>query len=188
MSNETWLAIGAGPTAETGLTRARRDWPDATTVATNSAAMLLRPDYYFISDMTACRRWGIIATAYQQLGTKLVTLARQTEALKNRGLEAYDYFVNMPEFCYSGIFCVIWAARQAKRVCLIGHDGYRSSPDKRFVDYFDDRLGTANQGRQTRDVIQPRLQEIALSFPDVEFVQYLQPIYKIEAPNWTVKP
>jgi hypothetical protein len=187
--SNTWLVIGSGPNAETALTRARRDWPDATTIATNSAALLLRPDYYFISDQTACVRWAVVATAYQQLGTKLVTLARQTDALKNRGLEAFDIFVDGPDFCYSGIFCVLWAARQAERVCLVGHDGYRSTPDKLFVDYFDGRLGSAQFARQTRDLIAPRLTAIAKAFPRVEFIQYMQPFgYQIDAPNWTVRP
>ena len=187
MSN-TWLAIGAGPSAETGLTRARRDWPGATTISTNSAALLLRPDYYFLSDGVACRRWSAVATAYQQLGTKLVTLSRQTDALKDRGLEAFDIFVDMPEFCYSGLFCVIWAARQAERVCLIGHDGYQSKEGKLVPDYFDGRLGVAKQARQTHELIRPRLQAIAEAFPSVEFIQYTRPTYKVEAKNWEVRP
>lgn len=186
--SDTWLCVGAGPSAETGLTRSRRDWPGATTVGTNSAAMLLRPDFYFLSDHVACRRWGVVAKAYQALGTKLLTLKRSPEALKHRGVDDFDLFFEAPDFCYSGLFCVIWAARQAKRVCLVGHDGYRSTPEKLYVDYFDGRLGARQQALQTHELLRPRFQAVAEAFPAVEFVQYCQPLFKVEAPNWLIKP
>ena len=187
-----WICVAPGPSAPSSLRRARSAEPEATIITCNSGAKLIRPDWYFLSDRNACREWAVVARAYQRLGTRLVTLGRLQSALAERDVEHFDRFVPLSDlpsyaFNFSGAFCVEWASLQARRVLLVGHDGYRSTKSgPTCVDYYDQRHGTPGQAEQTRDVLAPLLRKIADNAPDVEFRQYGRPWYRIDSPNWTV--
>jgi len=56
---------------------------------------VFRPDFYVLFDMNACAKYRDAAKAAQAAGTKLVTLAKSPESLKQRGVDHFDIFLEL---------------------------------------------------------------------------------------------
>lgn len=153
--DNTWIVLGTSASASAMLPIAMTDYPDATTITTNSGIDLIVPDYYFLSDHIACEWHGAKANQYKaEHGMKLVSLNREIRALQTRGVDQADYLLEISRnhkpgvFCrniftdcmFSGLFTAQFAIYSgATTLAIVGHEGYpwRGNQDI----YFD---GNAN--------------------------------------------
>ena len=193
----TWLMIGSSPSVLQTLPQ----FDDfAGTVITCNAGIKLWPDphYFAAIDQLATLQWHDLALAAQKRGTKLITLKRGTRATKDRKIGHYDIHIQEGRgveptqsswgcFRYTGPLCVEFACRYgAEAIHLIGMDGYRSGND-----YFDPeterRHIKAPESSHNINHLQPRLQNLTSTWPDVQFIQHGNPCYTVSAPNWEIR-
>ncbi len=192
-----WLMIGSSPSVLQTLPKFS-DF-DGTVITCNSGIKLWpNPDYYVCVDMFASHSYHNKAKAAQDQGTKLVTLKRSPSAMKERRIEHYDIFLELsdkPEssrgrfgsFRYTGPLCVEFACHNgAKTIHLVGFDGYRHS-----TDYFDPdlprRIPKDMMQTHTLDHIQPKMNDLANVWNDVQFIQYGDPCFTVGEDNWRVE-
>jgi len=197
--DRAWIVLGAGPDAEKMLAYARARHPGAPIVTTNEGLALFdppdRPDFFLLNDQRACVQYAQAAKDAQKLGCRLLTLRRDPQALKNRGVEHCDEFLeyvgNYNQFGrggynagLSGLLCLQYAINNgAKSVHLVGMNGYTG---KCGGDYFDGHE-PVNNGRKrrhhTESLIRPFTQSAVTECPDIEFVFYGQLNYPIQGTN-----
>jgi len=194
-----WLHIGSSPSVLEYLPRARQENRIDKTITCNAGILLEpRPDYYAAVDFPSQRRFVEQARAAQQNGTRLITMRREPQAMRDRDCDWYDEFIVMPDggpptrdkwgaFQYTGPMCVEYAIRHgAKCVILVGCDGYTGVND--YFDGWNNDHADPNfrYERMTIHHLKPRLQQLARLFPEVQFLQYGDPVYAVDADNWRV--
>jgi len=212
-----WHIVGSSLKVESYFDAACFAHPDATTFACNSAIKLFtarRPDYFIAVDENAgIMLHRLICDAIEQ-GTQFVSYAKSL-LVKNikREISCPGFEVDTPmptvlldidaskvhtEYQpgrivfaqYSGLAAMQYAIQQgAERVIITGCDGYPG--DRPLEDFpvvtFDGHGGDSWGKRQTDTVIQPFMQSMVDACPDIEFVQYGEPLYDVEGANYTIK-
>jgi len=195
----TWLMIGSSPSVLQTLPQFA-DF-DGMTITCNSGICLWPvPDVYFAIDQFASVMWHDEAANAQRMGTKLVSVLRGPKAAKQRKIEHYDLFLDLAhktnpsrtdygEFRYSGPLCVEHACHNGAEVIhLIGMDGYRHGNDYWDADKALGRRNLPNmKSTHTEAHIQPRMQQLADVWHDVQFIQHGDPCYVVNADNWEVR-
>lgn len=200
-----WLVLGSGPLAPFSYGRLQTaERIDQVVTCNRGLCLNDKPDFYFLSDGVAIKLFLESSREAQAKGTKLVTLQRDAKSLKKRGLEHFDLFLphncqGWEQFRISGLTCLEFAAKRARKVFLVGMDGYKTDP--KAPKYFetgplpDDKLTSTekiwqglnhNVGGLTESIIRPVTQRLVEKYPEVEFVCYGDPNYKIEAVNWQI--
>jgi len=171
-------------------------------VITCNGGLSLAPltDVYIAVDMHAGRQFAAQARHAQRGGTRLVTLNRDARALRERDVDWYDEFLELGPgepsratwgaFRYTGPLSLEYALRHdASSLVLVGCDGYRHGGSE---DYFDGQqcarrnLATTAEQR-TREALAPAFQARARLWPEVPIVQYGDPAFEIDSPNWEVR-
>ena len=194
----SWIVLGAGPDAREMLRLARARYPHSQIITTNEGIELFAdpdfPDVYVLNDQVASRTYADRAKAIQKRGCRLVTLRRDPQAMRLRGVDHCDEFLpfvsgrlHVPgSYCggLSGLLCLQYALNHgAKSVHLVGMNGYTG---KRGGDYFDEHEPD-NKGRKramhTESIIQPFTQSAVDVCPDVGFVFYGQLNYSVAGQN-----
>ena len=194
-----WIVLGSSINAPAMLEAARVDYPDATTMTTNAGIDLIRPDYYFLSDQIACKRYGKLAIQQQAQGTKLVTLKRLVTAMKRRGLDGADIFLELlhagqpldftrgviNDCMFSGLFCAQFAIENgAKLIALPGHEGYPpGQDDSSYWDPSRNRLTESQRKTHTQKWIAPWWQKVVELCDDITFHFYGDLNYEITGAN-----
>jgi len=196
---QAWIVCGSGPDAREMLAVARARYPGAMAITTNAGINLFvtpdRPDVYFLTDARGCQIYHEQAKAIQKQGSRLVTLRRDIQALKQRRVDHFDQFVPITggpsQFvrggytaCLSGLLCVQYAINNgARQIHLVGMNGYTGTNGG---DYFG-QYEPPNRGRKrrmhTESVIGPFMQAAVESCTDIEFVAYGQLNYPMAGPN-----
>jgi hypothetical protein len=171
----------------------RLEKPDVTITSNGGIFIVNNPTYYFLSDSTACKLYGEHAKTAARMGTQCVTLIRDHLPLKLRGIDWFPIMVQeghpYEPFQLSGIWCAEHAARSgATRVVLVGMDGYDPDPQKQhyFFQSTIPDMGIHNIGHNRR-IIHPKMNIVVPKYPEVQWVLYGEPMYSVEASNWTVR-
>lgn len=193
----SWIVIGSSPRVTLTYQEAKRARPDARTITCNRGLSIeANPDFFFLSDATACQLWSGDGKAASKRGkTKTVTLRRDPAAMKMRTVDDFDVVIReghpFEPFQLSGCWCVEFAIRfgAATEVVLCGMDGY--NPSVGVNDYFaggppgrPENDGVAKD--MTSRVVEPLLDRIVAKYPEVSFVCVGKPWYQINRPNWRV--
>ena len=197
-----WLVIGSSPSVVYTLPRVVESFAEKPfkVITCNSGISLWPvPDFYVAVDEKASVWRAPFAKHAQQHGTKLITLDRCPQSLKDRDVDWYDEFVTNGKgkptrtaygaFAYSGPLCVEYACHHgAKQIHLVGMDGYRKGIDD---DHFDagevPRTKSADAwAKCTLEHIQPRMQDLAAVWSEIKFIQYGDPCYEVLADNYLV--
>lgn len=209
-SKTTWLVVGASPSAPKYFD-ALLGQADAT-ITCNAGwqlffthpAHLVYPDYFFINDQCSCINNARAKRVMQSAGTEIITVKRAESALTLRGIDDADHLLEVTDGGYgfiaftrgqyvypqiSGLAPLMFAINSgATRVLMCGMEGYKSNDDELVPDSFDGRLGKASGERLTRKWIGPFTQSVFDACPDVEFVFYGKPNFKINpSPNLQIK-
>jgi len=203
MSNE-WIMIGTAPSVERTLERVKRIAPDAITITTNGGIRVEPlPAFYVLVDQVACEYYKSDARTAFWGGSYLVTLKRDPDALKRRGVDWFNEFVEIPRekskphrggygsFRFSGPFCLEYACNHgARTIHLVGFDGYRFQGDYVHADN-PGRIGPKDPKTEgllrTKDILEPACNDIARAWSNVQFVQYGEPVFEVDADNWRVE-
>lgn len=74
-------------------------------------------------------------------------------------------------------------ANGAQEIHIVGFDGYRSSEGACVIDTYDGAFGPETGADQTRDEYGPMIQRIMHRTPEVEYVFYGEPTYKLQGVN-----
>lgn len=192
----TWIVLGSSPAARDAYAHARRLGDGASVITCNRGLEIEPdPDFFFLSDTTACRLWSAAGKAAAKRGkTKTVTLRRCAQEMKMRTVDDFDLVVRaghpFEPFQLSGLWCAEFAIRfgRAERVLLCGLDGYTQAPGR--MDYFPGAYEVA--GREdlgsdlTPTVVAPATARLVEKYPGVSFLCLGHPCYQIELPNWAV--
>ncbi len=192
--------IGSSPTVlETMRGVIHSVGEDTPIITCNSGIKLWEvPHFYAAVDTVSTHTFHDEAILAQQAGTQLITLLRGEKAQRDRKIEHFDIHLELGNgdpsrseygaFRYTGPLCVEFACHHgAKRIHLVGFDGYRHE-----TDYFDGSATHRKTGRamsvadSTQEVLRPRMQQLAEVWHDVEFIQYGEPCFTIDCPNWAV--
>jgi len=199
----TWAVLGSSPLAPQALEAARAEF-DVDFLVTTNAGILLepRPDFYFLNDQEACRRYMDQAKEAADHGCHCFAFLREPGALAQRGVAWMPQFIRMsnaavekferneyPGAGYSGNYIAQFACmRGAKRVLLCGQDGYLADCAQTADDWRGERYGWSDVRRNGAlyNVIQPFFRRLAVIWPEVEFVQYGRPNFQVGEPNWRV--
>jgi len=125
----------------------------------------------------------------------MVTLKRKQDAMRNRGVDHYDAFIETvrhrkaTEFVsgeyspmnYTGLYCLQFAVNNgAERVLATGLDGYKQHAEN-YADRDKPQIG-GNCQKRTR-YIEQCTQAIVTACPDVEFVFYGPLRYELTGAN-----
>lgn len=197
-----WIVTGSSHSGRDWLHRLVELYPDAVTMATNGSIAwhdqdAIPLDYLFIFDMVACEKFNAVAYRMQTTGTRLVTLAKHRDVLKDRGVDRFDEFIGPARFkgkpdwfkrgewndmSLSGLWCVQYAINSgATTIHMPGHEGYRG-----IATDYESGLAHPNAATKTLGVIQPGFQAMIDACPDVEFVFYGDLAYDVKGVNATV--
>jgi hypothetical protein len=192
----TVIVLGSSRLAREAYATARRMAPEARVITCNRGLEIeAHPDFYFLSDCTACQLFSRAGKQASKTGKTLcVTLRRDAQAMKMRTVDDFDLVVReghpFEPFQLSGIWCQEFAIRVvgAQRLILAGCDGYQ--PTVGLGDYFPGSTRIAESeglGKDlTRTVIDPLMNRIVAKYPHVSFCLVGQPCYEICLPNWQV--
>jgi len=200
--NTTWLNLGSSHTAPAGFMRALQQYPEPTVITTNSGIKLCVPDYYFLSDQTACKQFARRANDLRRThGLQLITLKRVPSAWKDRGIPEPDHAMEVTgpggnvEFSrdgytdcmFSGLFCAQFAiANGCTRMLLPGHEGYVSNMPQtdNGGDYWEGGAVRNKRAFQhTTLYIGPFWRSCVAACPDIEFVFYGRLNFEIDGDN-----
>jgi len=194
-----WIVIGSSSSAPEWLPVVRARYPSATVITTNASGLLFdppdRPDYYFLSDHVACDLYGQLAQDLSARGTRTITRKRALSAMKTRGVEWFDEFIQDDREVagavfqpgqysgpgLSGLFCMQYALNHhACGVHLIGFEGYGDR-----AHYWDRpaELAHNKSTAYTEQYIRPFVQSAADTCPDVTFHFYGDLNYRISGEN-----
>lgn len=196
-SGDTWLILGSSVGAERWYGQAKA-LADVRCTCNGGITVESEPDWYWLTDPHAIERHLETARAASQRGVRIITSRQSAKAkgeLVRLAHTTLDYarrfeqrwrrgeYVNGRT---SGCFLVQFAINNgAKRVLLVGMEGYKSRENEVVTDYFDGRDGLASHG-DTMHYYVPMMRSIIEQCPDVEFVFYGHPNYDVAAPNVTV--
>jgi hypothetical protein len=189
-----WVVLGSSPSAPAWLDPALvAAGPGAVVVTANAGVKLLldwqQPFHvYWLSDWKACELFGPLIPLARAAGAKIATLRRSQFGLESRGLGQADMLLDLHEhddqaepayrpagaWCHptlSGLILLQLALRcQARRVFLVGMEGYRSRPGHLVIDSFDGRLGKDGSEAHLKNSIRPFVQSAINECPGTEFV------------------
>lgn len=195
-----WLVIGSAPT----VVKAFGELPllHYTTITCNNGIRLVPfPDYYLIYDQDHAVAFEGAARLAQANGTHLVTIHRSNkEALRRQKLDFYDEYIQVDHGpheptreqwgrpAWSGQMCVEYACRNgATSIHLVGMDGYRKGNDYFDAATYRKPLNNDAFPVEMNEVkIRPRMQSLTDAFPEIQFVQYGDPVYDVDRENWEV--
>ena len=202
---DEWLMIGTATSVARTYPRVRSEIGESVTTITTNGGIRVEvfPNIYVLIDQVACEYYSNDAWVARTSGTFLVTLDRVQSALVSRGIAHYDEFVSLPRkpakphrggygsFRYSGPFCLEYACNNgAKKIHLVGFDGYRFQGDYVHADN-PGRIGPKDPKTEgvmrTKDILEPACNDIANAWNDVEFIQYGEPQFVVDADNWRVE-
>lgn len=200
----TWLHIGSSPTVLDMLPRALEEWEFDSVITCNAGIKLYPvPDYYVAIDGHASVEYEQRARDAQAQGCKLITLWRHDERARHeRRVNHYDEQLELPDrgwdfdgynftaFRFSGPFCLQYAViHGATTLVIVGCDGWTG--DRDYFDHDDGHIIRNDHGdifeRSTMGHLVPAFRDIAKSRPDVRIVQYGEPLYEVDYPNWEVR-
>lgn len=190
-----WIILGSSPNAQASYRKACADHVERVTITSNRGILIEpEPDFYFLSDRSACANWAGNAREADKRGTCCVTLQRNDRALDARGIAWFPVKLRgghpFEPFQLSGLACVEIAIRlgKARQVILCGMDGY--DPERGIYDYFDGEEHShkykARGCDHTETIIEPVTNLLCRKYPSVDFLCYGAPRYAVTAPNWSV--
>ena len=202
-----WVVVGSSPTAPEWLEYVRQNTESPKFAITNRAYKLFQddppPDIYFLGGEVSgdirgrYEQFFPAAKALKKRGTRLVSLKRKANDLKEAGLDFMDEYIKVDvgrwgkwrfhpggnHYCavgYSGLFCLQYAVNHAATVVhCVGMEGYA----KEGSHYFD---GSPDSELNQTDVIQEIVQAVADACPWVEFVFYGKMNYRVIGQNVTM--
>lgn len=201
VNSDTWIVLGSSISAPAMLGSAFTDYPDATFITTNAGIRLggTRPDYYFLSDLGACKQYGEEAKRLQAEGMKIVTLKRNQSALKSRGLDHADILLalnhtgrpldfargEINDCMFSGLFCTQFAIESgAKLIAAVGHEGYPlGEHDKSYWRADATDMKWTKRVCHTKKYIAPWWNKVVAMCDDIIFHFYGDLNYEIAGPN-----
>lgn len=197
-----WIVLGTGPSAPEMLKVAVRHAYIGFVSLTMNAGLKMEgcPTHYFCVDEYAARMHQTQMVTARVGNTNLITLRLSDAELHGRILKWFDEFLSLPcsgvptrhafgPFLHSGLLCVQLAClRGASRIHLVGYDGYAADGPL----YFDKdaerdefcKRGDPDRQQRVTAVLREGLQHLADIWHDVDFIQYGEPIYSVNAPNW----
>ncbi len=208
--SSNWVVVGASPSAPDHIAHAVARWPTPTTIACNGGAWLFGdnpPNYYWLCDTLSARNHGDDARRFQSDGSRLVTDRSRLRLIASGGVDSADVILDAtkqrgpkPHTTFtpgqytgggvSGTWCLQFAVNNgARRVALVGLEGYRTGRGPVYRDHFHDtkHLSPCNMmAKITRLLIGPLTQNIITKCPDVEFVCYGKPTYPLVGDNLEV--
>ena len=192
-----WIILGSSPLAREAYVAAKARSADAVVITCNRGLGIEpNPDFFFISDCTACQLFSRAGKeASKRNGkTKTVTLRRDPQAMKMRTVDDFDLVVReghpFEPFQLSGLWCLEFAVRVgcASKVYLCGMDGY--NPSVGLGDYAPGleftQIGAGLGKDLTPSVIVPLANRLAAKYPQVAFIQIGAPCYHVNKSNWAV--
>ena len=195
-----WACVGSSTSAAKWLPVVLAENPGICTITTNKGIELFPnrpPEFYWLSDSTACRRYSAIAAERQSEGMQLVTFRRDAGALVSRGVENANIFLphdrpavanvftrgEYPQPSISGLVLLQFAVNHgAKELHLVGMEGYRDGPGKDAPNYFDG-TGHSIHKQHTEKIIRPFIQSMIDVCLDVEFIFYGNMNFRVGGPN-----
>ena len=199
-----WLVVGSSPSVIETFPFALAEHKGACTITANAGILIFKeynrwPNYMVMIDQRASEMFRFHVRLAQVEGTRLVTSNWASKAIEEAKLTA-DVVLNVPEEreykfyrdrytdpLLSGLLSCQFAIQGgAKRLVLIGMDGYHDWNWEPKVETFDGRLGDCNGREKTRVVVAPFMQSMLDACPDVEFVQYGKPRYQLTGDNFTL--
>lgn len=201
-----WMILGASPSAP--------DYhrvPDVDVVASAGDAILLRrPDFFFVVEEESMFRYEKERAFARLLGTKVVIkedlLGDFMERARKKGVINYEYKYPYDEAipCIgkmaferswkrwkpgryvascAGLLAMQYAVNHnACEIHMIGMQGYSDG-----IDYFNGRRGTKGGARYTRVAYEPLVKKIISLSPNVTFIQYGKPLYRVGGPNYFIR-
>lgn len=194
-----WLLLGTSAHVHSHMENVVPADYDAVITCNGGLQLWPAPDVYIACDMAATVKWAQDARWAQQQGTRLVTLKRHPKALKERNSDWYDEFItegkgdptrsSWGNFHYTGPLTLEYALRHnASQVTIVGCDGYRTGLQDDYAAEiaFAPIKPSTTAPQRTAEVLAPGFERIARIFPEVPIIQYGDPCYSIDSPNWEV--
>ena len=163
----------------------------------------------FIYELWACGNHYEDARRLQARGTKCVTLDKPERAKVARHIDNFDEFLELRDLRdfdrdwlkfvrgeytdagFTGLFCLQYAINHgATHVAMVGMEGYRSEHGNPCNENFHDPkhrgrvCGRGTMGRRhTERIIGPFTQSCIDTCPDIRFIFYGNPTYKLSGFN-----
>lgn len=157
------------------------------------------PHVYYLRDERAWQLHGRAVAFMRDFGVRVVTLQRASASRWAAAIDGRDEVLALAtsgaqDDCFvqgkwvhprlSGLFILQYALNHgARRVILVGLDGYASKPKRIVPDGFDGRAGNAGGQELTAQWIRPFTQSCVEARADARFVVCGRPRYRIEGPN-----
>lgn len=176
----TWLVLGSSVSAPAEYERAK---PFADVVITSNRGLKIEPnpDWYWCSDNVAFDRYRVLIEAAISNGTKLLTNTIGVGASPPMGPMAHTIFnypsgydSNWQPGTYvngraSGSMSLQFAANhEPDRILMVGMEGYKSTPKRIEVEYFDGESG-AGKCKKLMQTYGPLVQNVIDRSPGIEF-------------------
>lgn len=120
--NKHWLVIGGGPSARESFAKVK---DPATIITTNAGGNIVRPDVYWLSDPVAIAKYRDYWLGF--LGEVICNDEAVKNARGDKPTTLFPYLDKGPLFhgrCSGVLCCRVAISRGAKRLSLIGFDGY----------------------------------------------------------------
>lgn len=203
---DTWIVFGTSPSAVHFSDPVMSLYPSAITIVANGAitlfsAMHVDPDYVWIHDGWTAALFSFHIRSAQRRKTVIVAPERAVVPLAEHRIKvnlatklspmgsAAAFVRESDEYCgCSGSIITKFAiSNGAKRIALVGMEGYVSSSSRAAVDTFDGRRGP-HAGQLLNADRARLLQSMIDACPDVQFEFYGEPRYKLIGDNLTVFP
>jgi len=191
---DTWLVCGTSPSAARLFVPVMELYPHAVTIVANGAitlfsAMHVDPDFAWISDGWTAALFGFhIRSAKRRGKTVIVAPERVVESLSDHDIKvALSVDVVPSSGCSGTQITQIAIDNDAKRIALVGMDGYESTSSHVMIDTFDGRRGP-NAGQLLNADRARHLQAMIDQNPDVAFEFYGEPHYEITGSNLIMFP
>ena len=118
---------------------------------------------------------------------------------QGQGLRLYDEFLDLSpgspsrskwgEFRYTGPLLLEYLLRNgATQIVIVGCDGYRYGDERDYAEpqQFKPKLSRTGIDR-TDEILAPGFRDRARLFPEVEIIQYGDPCFTIDSPNWDLR-
>ena len=192
---DRWMVLGSSPTAPDHY-----QTPDVDVIAVAGDGILLvpGPDYYLISEATALWRREAQMKEARKLGTWVVMGKDMSRAIgKYAGkdykypcdeiidgrLRVYDWKPGHYVRTCGGGIALQWAVNHgAGEIHLVGLEGYKGKGEP---DYFTGQKGHPNGLKVMEEHYFPMLKAVMTRSPQIQFILYGHPTYRIEADNVT---
>ena len=204
MSSGTWLVLGSSPSMPEFADSAFGCVDHVATCNLGVVECMHQrrpPEVYGVLDSSAYRGLGRYIRAMQDdCGTMVVT----DDGAAKRGVHAdlvllqqrwkpdsvYRRGMYLAAPCSGAMILQVVLMLGAKRVVLVGMEGYRSTRQERKPDTFTGAMGCEGAGEMTLAWYGPLLQQIVDGCPDVAFVMCGDPAFPLQGRNlrWYREP